>query len=701
MVIPGFIKSRTFFRFRRNKAMRIGLLKYLLIYGFLFITLMIGLPAIAGDDLDLSNSIAPEHPAPPPPNSPTWQTNVDNGDGTWTFTQQVDEASTPPNYLGPWYSPSYCGFEIYSWYDGNYGWQHSFVNWNMPSLNIISAKLTIVAWDVDSEPSWGWYGEYDGIHVDGNLLSPGYLQGFNGTWSTTVFDLPVEDIVDDGIIDVWMDIDMHHDYDNWATTLDYSRIEIRYSDFPNDPPYQPELAYGINLGVDCVTGAQCSQFGQDLVIDVVGPTPVDPDDDAVTYTYRWFVDIGTGGFIDDEFAGRGNHTGNIVPAADIHEGDVWQVQVIPVDEHGAIGQMTTVAFPAFCPSQCPNGGICVNSSIGIVGVEGVQIVLTDEYGNYVTDGYTDNMGNLAFDDLTNGNYLIEAIVPMGFAVNPAGPQPVMVNGYPCTEVAFQLTPTATGKVKNIWWWKTQLLYIAAGQPAAVSMANINKFGQVIYNHYYLRGDGNAIQIENVTYAPGPEPLDFYDLYDIFITSSADQSTKACAARALLTNFLNIAAGYQGQLAAVSEDGATASQAMIYFSGLYLLGGEANYYSIHINLRKMHMGQLIAAGVIPLATPNIIFKPEDMAMIPADFNLSRNYPNPFNPFTTIELVLPSASSWNLEIFNVSGQKMAEYSGRAEAGIISVVWDASDMASGIYFYKATTKDFSVTRKMVLLK
>ena len=64
----------------------------------------------AQSDLDLSSAVAPPHDPPPVPNSPTFQQNLDNGDGTWTFTQQIDEASTSPHYI----KPVSGGFEIYS-----------------------------------------------------------------------------------------------------------------------------------------------------------------------------------------------------------------------------------------------------------------------------------------------------------------------------------------------------------------------------------------------------------------------------------------------------------------------------------------------------------------------------------------------------------------------------------------------------------
>ncbi|MCX6829841.1 MAG: PKD domain-containing protein [candidate division Zixibacteria bacterium] len=346
----------------------------------------------------------------------------------------------------------------------------------------------------------------------------------------------------------------------------------------------------------------------------------------------------------------------------------------------------------------------VGSAYGLVtansqGLAGVTVNLFQEE-LLVKHAITNAAGGYLLDSLGDGDYRVEVEPPLGFTPLSDPSAQVSIAGLP-VEVNFELTNAATGKIHDIWWWKTQLQYIRDKKPSVISMANINAFCQTIYKHFYLRDDGYAIHIENVTFAPGPEALDFYDVLNFMVTLAADNSYQACAARGLLTNLLNIAAGYQSQLALVSDDGATASQAITYFAGLYNLGGNVAYYSVHINTRRMHMGQMIPAGIIPLMTPNIMFKQEQKVVIPSDYSLSQNYPNPFNPVTTIELALPTASDWTIAIFNVSGQKVAEYSGHNEAGIVTVNWDASNLASGLYFYKANAGNFSATKKMVLLK
>lgn len=256
---------------------------------------------------------------------------VDNGDGTFTYTQIVDESSTPPHYYGPFGGIGGYGFEEYSWADEDYGWNHTFPNATDPNVTINSVKLEIHAWDIDSEDPV--IGEYDHVTGDGVDFTPVYLQGFNNQWSTTVFDVPSY-LVADGQMHVFLDIDMlENESHEWATTLDYSKLIVNFStDGTNNPPYAPELS---------VPG--CVDNGTNLMVTVTGPTPADPDGDDVTYEYRWFIDAGSG-YIDDSFAGRGEHTTNTVPASDTQIGDWWKVQVTAVDEHGATN-ISSIAFP--------------------------------------------------------------------------------------------------------------------------------------------------------------------------------------------------------------------------------------------------------------------------------------------------------------------------------------------------------------------
>ena len=95
--------------------------------------------------------------------------------------------------------------------------------------------------------------------------------------------------------------------------------------------------------------------------------------------------------------------------------------------------------------------------------------------------------------------------------------------------------------------------------------------------------------------------------------------------------------------------------------------------------------------------------EDMeALLPSAFNLEQNYPNPFNASTEISFTLSKAADIDLSVYNMLGQKVAALaSGMMDAGYHSVNWNASDVTSGIYFYRLTAGDNCEVRKMTLLK
>jgi thiol-disulfide isomerase/thioredoxin len=89
-------------------------------------------------------------------------------------------------------------------------------------------------------------------------------------------------------------------------------------------------------------------------------------------------------------------------------------------------------------------------------------------------------------------------------------------------------------------------------------------------------------------------------------------------------------------------------------------------------------------------------------LPDEVSLNSNFPNPFNACTNIGFSLPAAGDVTLEVFNMLGQKVATLAdGHFEAGDHNVAWDASEYASGVYFYKLAVGDKVLTKRMTLLK
>ncbi|MCP4634301.1 MAG: T9SS type A sorting domain-containing protein [candidate division Zixibacteria bacterium] len=89
-------------------------------------------------------------------------------------------------------------------------------------------------------------------------------------------------------------------------------------------------------------------------------------------------------------------------------------------------------------------------------------------------------------------------------------------------------------------------------------------------------------------------------------------------------------------------------------------------------------------------------------LPREVGLSQNYPNPFNAQTSIKFSLPTASHIKLEVYNLMGQVVETLiDGIQPAGINVIRWNAEANSSGIYFYKLSVDDKTITKRMTLLK
>lgn len=110
---------------------------------------------------------------------------------------------------------------------------------------------------------------------------------------------------------------------------------------------------------------------------------------------------------------------------------------------------------------------------------------------------------------------------------------------------------------------------------------------------------------------------------------------------------------------------------------------------------LYGGGTICGGLVSV-------EPVSGAEIPAEFSLMQNFPNPFNPKTNVKIRMPKSEHAKLVIFDITGKEIAILVDEIlNAGVYSVDFDATHLASGTYFYRMTAGEFTDVKKMILVK
>jgi len=120
--------------------------------------------------------------------------------------------------------------------------------------------------------------------------------------------------------------------------------------------------------------------------------------------------------------------------------------------------------------------------------------------------------------------------------------------------------------------------------------------------------------------------------------------------------------------------------------------------------ELYRGSVNGTWIFPAPEafyPTTIF--ENGLNIPEYYKLDQNFPNPFNPKTTIRFDIPTTDFVDLKIYNTIGQYVATLVSETKtAGVYQVSWDVQDIGSGIYFYRLKTKSgFTSTKKLIILE
>ncbi len=152
----------------------------------------------------------------------------------------------------------------------------------------------------------------------------------------------------------------------------------------------------------------------------------------------------------------------------------------------------------------------------------------------------------------------------------------------------------------------------------------------------------------------------------------------------------------GSIIAVSQSGTQAKEEHISLT----INGNDVYAAWHDN-RIAGSGFDIFANTYYYGTTGADDDPGEL-ILPGEFTIAQNFPNPFNPTTTIRYYIPGSSTVTIDIVNLLGSTVDKHVWeRMSSGWHEFEFDASDLASGVYFYRISAGDLTETRKMMLIK
>ncbi len=138
---------------------------------------------------------------------------------------------------------------------------------------------------------------------------------------------------------------------------------------------------------------------------------------------------------------------------------------------------------------------------------------------------------------------------------------------------------------------------------------------------------------------------------------------------------------------------------VYLQNLWLRTGT---FTIRLFKNASHyLARLIYTAWINAGSPLPTYI-EENGTIADNFELIQNYPNPFNPNTTIKFVLPKSSFVNLSVYDISGKLIGVIlNEQKNPGTYNILFNASYLSSGTYFYKLSAGDYSSVKRMILVK
>lgn len=344
----------------------------------------------------------------------------------------------------------------------------------------------------------------------------------------------------------------------------------------------------------------------------------------------------------------------------------------------------------------PKGDITGTVSSMGEGLGPLVVALVSTTGNkiiWVPPTTSDAEGHYVIPNVPPGYWQVAIFEPLGYDAD-VNPQPIMLPPGQTVAVDFTLAQTVAENASRIKaYWEHQFgVYVNHLGVAQESEEQLNGYIREVAEHYTPH-----FSVFKFMYS-------FEQWLDV-LQVEEDPPLVDLARAQVAALVLNLASLRVGQYTAVARDGRTSGDVLTYVSTL--LASEhssdlshAMVYASHVNNRVT-----IRAGAIPEGT--ILYRKglettNGAREIPGSFALRDNYPNPFNPGTTIEYDLPRDAAVTVRVYGALGQEVASLvNQKMPAGVHRVHFDGSSLPSGVYLCRLQADDFIATKRLILVK
>ena len=232
----------------------------------------------------------------------------------------------------------------------------------------------------------------------------------------------------------------------------------------------------------------------------------------------------------------------------------------------------------------------------------------------------------------------------------------------------------------------------------INIIDVNYYYADTVNHrfeYWIWDDSSyseSLSIDEkgtVLYTIGQEDYYIYFPYTLVYTNIIDTIFAIISEGAIFEQIMQEADIYYWQLTKFALKIGLYQQSVYNSHGTHLIG--YSQYLIAVRINNIFYGD----------STNLTDVQESIQTV-NDFQLFQNFPNPFNPSTTINYSVPKQSNVTIVIYDVLGRKISALVNEEKSiGNYTVEFNASFLSSGIYFYQMKVNDFVDTKKMILLR